>query len=438
MSRRWLVRTVVLGLLLGTIGYGCRGLGMWNSRAVVLRNDKPYGGADFRVKGEQLLWLKVSPPYTPFKPPSEWKDPMIAEPAEPWMDDAAESLNRYTVRFFTGSLQQDLTKRFEQFAQNATWWVSPDWKVIYIATTWLDYISEKEADDYRTTHHKIWKSVDGGMTWQRLPWPEANNISQLAFLDPNRGYAIGWGPHIWRTADGGQHWQQIPVPRLAYKIDSNLTRAAQLKQRSDQPVVKDARFAFTSSYLAGNGVLFFGFWSPETYDGQPDASLIYALRWDDPADVFVRADKPRLPEVVLPEATVVDMLWVPDGDKGLRGNKLFLLTEQGKPHNPDIPHDSDRKRPAGIWRWMGGPAKHVKTFGDNVVPGAIYRGKDNLLMIDASNSRNEHDVALISRDGGEQWEEQDEGPGAAGGHFETGGVTKWRYFGYTLYSREIR
>ncbi|MBB1633650.1 hypothetical protein [Cupriavidus sp. UME77] len=438
MSRRWLVRIVILGLLLGTIGYGCRGLGMWTSRAVVLRNDKPYGGADFRVKGEQLLWLKVAPPLDVLKPRVEWKDPMIAEPTEPWMNDSSERLNRYTVRFFNGTFELDLSKRFEQFGQNATWWVSPDWKVIYIATEWTDYKQENGPDDYGVAYHKLWKSTDGGMTWRRLAWPEANNIGKLAFLDANRGYAIGWGPHIWRTVDGGQHWQQILVPGLAYKIDRNLTRAAQVKQRSDKPVIKDARFAFTSSYLAGNGVLFLAFWSPETYGGQPDASLVYALRWDDPADVFVRADQPRQPETVLADATVSDMLWVPDSDKGLRGNKLYLLTEQGKPHDDAIPHDSDRKRPAGIWRWTGGPARHLKTFGDSIVPGALYLGKDNLLMIDASNGKNEHDVALISRDSGEQWEEQDEGPGAAGGHFQNGGVTKWRYFGNTLYSREIR
>lgn len=99
---------------------------MWTNRATVLRHDKPYGGADFRVKGNQLLWLKVSPPLDTLKPRSEWRDPMIAEPTEPWMNNVHETLNRYTVRFFTGSFEQDLTKRFEQFGQNATWWVSPD------------------------------------------------------------------------------------------------------------------------------------------------------------------------------------------------------------------------------------------------------------------------------------------------------------------------
>lgn len=411
---------------------------MWTNRATLLRNDKPYGGADFRVKGSQLVWLKVSPPYTPFKPPSEWKDPMIAELAEPWMNDLDESLNRYTVRFFTGSFNQDLTKRFEQFGQNATWWVSPDWKVIYIATEWLDYKQDNGADGYGVTYHKLWKSTDGGMTWGLLAWPEKNNISQLAFLDANRGYAIGWGPHIWRTADGGLHWEEVHAPAVAYRVDSERTRAAQVKVRSDVPIVKDARFAFTSSYLADNGVLFFSFFSPEPYRAQKDVSLVYALRREDPADIFVRAEQPRGPEIAIPEVTVTDMLWVRGNEQGPRGNALYLLTAQGLPHNPDIPHDSDRKRPAGIWRWAGDRATRLKIFDDDITPGALYVGKDKLLMIDASSSKNEHDIALVSRNGGESWERQDEGPGAAGGYFENGGVTKWRYFGNSLYSREVR
>ncbi|MCY1529325.1 hypothetical protein D9M68_644610 [compost metagenome] len=302
----------------------------------------------------------------------------------------------------------------------------------------LDYKSEKEADDYRTTHHKLWKSTDGGMTWGRLAWPEMNNISQLAFLDANRGYAIGWGPHIWRTADGGLHWEEVRAPAVAYRVDSELTRSAQVKARSEVPIVKDARFRFTSSYLADNGVLFFSFFSPEPCRGQKDVSLVYALRWKDPADIFVRAEQPRGPEVAIPEVTVVDMLWVRGNEQGLRGNPLYLLTEQGLPYNYDIPHDSARKRPTGIWRWTGDRATHLKTFDDDVTPGALYVGKDNLLMIDASSSKNEHDIALISRNGGESWERQDEGPGAAGGYFENGGVTKWRYFGNSLYSREVR
>ncbi|WP_439683103.1 Glycosyl hydrolase [Cupriavidus oxalaticus] len=354
------------------------------------------------------------------------------------MNNASESLNRYTVRFFAGSFEHDLIKRFEQFGQNATWWVSPDWKVIYIATTWTDYKQDNGPDGYGMTYHKLWKSIDGGLTWNRLSWPEGNNISQIAFLDANRGYAIGWGPHIWRTADGGQHWEEVKAPALAYRIDADQTRAAQVKAPSDVPVVRDARFTFSSASLADNGVLFLAFFAPEPYGGKKHVSLVYALRWNDPADIFVRADRPRGAEMAIPEATVMDTLWVPETAKGLRGNALYLLTEQGLPHNHAIPHDSDRKRPAGIWRWTGTEPKHLKTFSDDISPAALYSGRDGLLMIDASSSRNEHDIALISRDGGESWEQQDEGPGAAGGHFESGGATKWRYFGYTLYSREIR
>ncbi|AOY90873.1 hypothetical protein BKK79_02875 [Cupriavidus sp. USMAA2-4] len=362
---------------------------------------------------------------------------MIAEPTEPWMNNVHETLNRYTVRFFTGSFEQDLTKRFEQFGQNATWWVSPDWKVIYIATEWTDYKQGNGPDGYGVTLHKLWKSTDGGMTWRRLAWPEVNNIGQLSFLDADRGYAIGWGPRIWRTADGGEHWEEVKAPALAYEVDSERTRAAQMSARADVRPIKGTRFELTAASLEKNGVLFFAFFSPEPYRGQKAVSLVYALRWEDPADIFARADEPRGPEIVIPEATVVDVLWVRGGERGPRGNALYLLTEQDLPHNHDIPHDTDRARPAGVWRWTGERATHLKTFDDDIRPDALYVGKDGLLLIDASSSRNEHDIALVSRDGGESWTRQDEGPGAAGGHFENGGTTKWRYFGYSLLSREI-
>ncbi|WP_137928073.1 hypothetical protein [Cupriavidus sp. 2SB] len=437
MSRRLLLRIVVLGLMLGAVGYGCRGFWMWTEHARVLAEDKPYGGADFRIKGQQALWLKVSPPLITFKPMEERSRPGIAEPTEEWMYSSSEALNRYTVRVFSGNLQQDLTKRFEQFAQNAAWWVSPDWKVIYIATQWLDYNQANGPDGYGVSYHKLWKSVDGGLTWNRLSWPESHNISQLAFLDANRGYAIGWGPRIWRTADGGQRWEEIKAPPLAYQVDVARTRAAQAELRSDAPVVRNARFTFTSSSLADNGVYFFAFFSPQPYGEKKNVSLVYALRWDDPADIFVRAVEPRGAEMAIPEATVVDTLWVPETEQGMRGHRLYLLTEQGMPHDYSIPHDSNRKRPAGIWRWTGTEATHLKTFSDDISPAALYSGRDGLLMIDASSSRNGHDIALISRNDGESWEKQDEGSGAAGGHFENGGTTKWRYFGYTLYRREI-
>ncbi len=142
--------------------------------------------------------------------------------------------------------------------------------------------------------------------------------------------------------------------------------------------------------------------------------------------------------MVIPQATVVDMLWAPGSGKGVQGNALYLLTEQGVPHNYNIPHETDRKRPAGIWRWTGGNPLHLKTFDEDLSPEALNLGRDGLLMIDATSSKNEHDIALISRDGGERWERQDEGPGAAGGYFESGGVTKWIYYANSLLSREIR
>lgn len=55
----------------------------------------------------------------------------------------------------------------------------------------------------------IYKTIDGGMTWQlQLDSlaPNAGGLFKIQFINENEGIALGYYNSIWRTSDGGEHW----------------------------------------------------------------------------------------------------------------------------------------------------------------------------------------------------------------------------------------
>src|ERR1700761_4162408 len=96
-SKRW---EVLLGgvALLAALTYGYQSLttGWETVTTTFAKDDKPYGGGAFRVRGNDIISLKTSGPELKFKPASELKDPEVAEFTEAWMDDSSERLNRRT------------------------------------------------------------------------------------------------------------------------------------------------------------------------------------------------------------------------------------------------------------------------------------------------------------------------------------------------------
>ena len=178
-------------------------------------SDAKFSG-QFRLRGNDVMFLGGRGPKIIFKPVEQRKRPHVAEPTEAWMSNSSERLNRSMVGFLRGTLDGGSLKLFfEQQAQNSAWWHSKDWNTLYIATDWMDYKIPEPENGLSPHIVKLWRSVDGGKTWAQLKWPEDHNINDLLFLDSQRGYAIGWGPHVWRTADGGQTWQEIELPPMA-------------------------------------------------------------------------------------------------------------------------------------------------------------------------------------------------------------------------------
>ncbi|MET3233862.1 UNVERIFIED_ORG: hypothetical protein ABIC54_006077, partial [Burkholderia sp. 1263] len=146
--KRW--KTLIGGLALlaaATYGYQSLTTGWEVVSTSFTKNDKPYGGGDFVLNGNQVISLKIAGPQITFKPTEQLKNPEVAEPTEAWMDSSAERLNRRTVTFLRGSVDTGLTRTFQQPGQDAVWWYSKDWRTVYVSTGWMDYKVPHAADE---------------------------------------------------------------------------------------------------------------------------------------------------------------------------------------------------------------------------------------------------------------------------------------------------
>jgi len=90
---------------------------------------------------------------------------------------------------------------------------------------WTEYVFENESDgsgravdvNFPTNQigyclisgsvNKIYKSTDGGYSWQKLPFEIPIGVRSLAFQDENTGWQ-SLGKVIYKTTDGGNTWQK--------------------------------------------------------------------------------------------------------------------------------------------------------------------------------------------------------------------------------------
>ena len=88
---------------------------------------------------------------------------------------------------------------------------------------WTEYVFENESDgmavdvNFPTNQigyclisgsvNKIYKSTDGGYSWQKLPFEIPIGVRSLAFQDENTGWQSS-GKVIYKTTDGGNTWQK--------------------------------------------------------------------------------------------------------------------------------------------------------------------------------------------------------------------------------------
>ncbi|WP_081052368.1 glycosyl hydrolase [Burkholderia vietnamiensis] len=374
-----------------------------------MKDSKPYGGGDFAISGNEAITLKIADPEITFKPYAEWKDKDKAEPAEAWMNDSREALNRTSVELWRGPVGAEMTREFKQAGQNAAWWRTKDWTVVFISTGWMDHKSPQPADGLTLQSTKLWKSSNGGRNWVQLAWPENQNIGRLLFVDPQRGYAIGWGPHVWRTADGGQSWREIAPPPGA--ADPGKPRRT-----------------FDGVDLGPDGTLRVAYHVAQT-GAAPAGSVVYRL---------AREESAFTADAVLPGQVIVNLSSSPVASNHYA---LYALTRVGEPRNFDDPADKGQ-RVGAISTWSNGAPEHVRqlhSFDDNVTLDSLSVGRDGLLIVYATERKPNGaptDLMFVSRDAGTTWTRFKEKP-TQGGYFNAETNTLYSLVAYTLRKRQF-
>lgn len=355
-----------------------------------------YGPGDFRIQGNRMVSMRLAMPKTTYKNPTseELKDPdHVAQETESWMADVSEVLNRTSVSFFAGTVTSS-SKTFEHYAQDVAWWLAPDWNTIYLATNWHDYHGfPPENERYKPTINKLWKSTDAGHHWQALPWKVDQHIGFLHFLDANRGYAVGWGPHLWRTLNGGMSWQPIKVPPQA--LDPS-----------------DSRKTFDLVALGANHVLYMAFVPTGSTTG---TSLVYALKWGETLPVLA---------FEVPGQTINNML----ADK--QGN-VYVVSVAGPVYEED-------KKTTTLSVWDGHTLNKIYAFKQGLVGYAVYLTPQGHLLVQGADyaSLLPKDWTALSTDHGKTWDIE-RGLSAQGGYYDDVTGIDWRVSGYTLSKRVI-
>ncbi len=356
------------------------------------------------------MTLKIAGPIVTFKPAEQLKDPQVAEPTEPWMNDTLELLNRTTVSFLRGTLKSEMHHFFQHPAQDAAWWYSKDWGTQYIGTGWMDYKIPVPKNGLSPQITKLWRSGDGGMTWTQLKWPEDHNISNLKFLDSQRGYAIGWGPHVWRTADGGQTWREIALPPMATDY-------------------RQPRKTFDAVDLGPDGVLRVAYYVGMLGDIRR-SSAVYRLRWDEAQ--FEQ-------DVVLPDQVVRQLVSV-DEPAGSTYS-VYALSRLGPPRNFDD-HTDKGERTGAISTWpsyKNPTVEQLHPFDQRYSVGGLSVGRRGVLLVYATDSSRKgppHNITFSSQDFGKSWKDTDDGM-LQGGWFDSQTNTQYALYAYTLKKRQF-
>lgn len=414
--KRWSWKVLIVGLIFLAVtsyGYWIMATPQWTTVTTdFTKDDKPYGGGSFRVRGNELMTLKIAGPEIRFHVVGLDKgyDAAQAIPEEPWMNNVDERLNRKSISFLRGDLDGGLSRYFQQPAQNAAWWYSKDWSTLYVATDWTDYKLPEPENGLSPHITKLWRSVDGGKKWSQLRWPEDLNIDDLLFLDSQRGYAIGWGPHVWRTADGGQTWQEIPLPPMA--TDS-----------------REPRKTFNAMDLGPDGVLRAAYYVPMLGKVQL-SSVVYRLNWD--ATQFEQ-------DVVLPDQVVVQ-LGSTDEPSG-HTYSVYALSRLGPPRNPpDLNDKGYRTGALSTWASYAQPkVEQLHTFDPRYKLDGLSIGKKGVLLVHATDASREgapRDITFYSRDFGRSWNDVDDGSGQ-GGWFDSQSNIQYALYAYTLKKRQF-
>lgn len=104
---------------------------------------------------------------------------------------------------------EPLPSPYEKYEQHGLWFIDAK-------TGWLG--------GTRAGEGFVAKTLDGGVTWQPLPWPKNTTVKTLWFANARQGWvAPFWGePWLRRTDDGGQTWRVIDLTPVLTGMVTNI------------------------------------------------------------------------------------------------------------------------------------------------------------------------------------------------------------------------
>lgn len=423
---------LVTFIILGLAGYCMGNADVWNLKAEIMKNIKPYDGADLRLSGNKVFLMQVVQPALEFKAPVSAvkdNDPIPqTEFKEDWMNDTNEIINRTSVRVLKGTLEDDVKVRFETKGQEGSWWISNDTTTIYVTSQWRDnhkineYVSENEYIKF--TYFSIYKSTDAGESFQKLDWPEHTHISQILFAqDGKKGYIVGGGPTLWRTEDGGSNWQKIIIPKRLSTVGlghSDLERYQNEITTFDAYTIDDEGNLTVAGFITN--------WQPKDSDEEKQGSVIYQLPWSDKISDMNQIE----PTAFVANIKVSDIATAPN-------NELYLLTEHYNFSNLTI-HPKDKE--LGFIRLHDGKEQIKHVFGRQLFLGKLYVGKNDLLYTSGftwtKGGLQQDDFAFVSRDKGNKWQAiNDRQPLARAAYFDKENNVAWLLKMYSLYFKRF-
>ena len=102
------------------------------------------------------------------------------------------------------------------------WRGGDDLGLSYLAPVDMDFIN-REIGWFTQSGIIMYRTTDGGMSWERTshPYPDTiSGIRYIDFVDESRGWAVRDG--VWYTSDGGQTWtEKLPAACFVVYADMN-------------------------------------------------------------------------------------------------------------------------------------------------------------------------------------------------------------------------
>jgi photosystem II stability/assembly factor-like uncharacterized protein len=94
------------------------------------------------------------------------------------------------------------------------------WSALHFVSADVGWISETKANQTSAGPTFVYKTTDGGRTWQQqLTWDGPGPEEVRFSADGSQGLVVGLGGvPLFRTLDGGAHWQRMAIPPLATQV----------------------------------------------------------------------------------------------------------------------------------------------------------------------------------------------------------------------------